>query len=85
MMIDDHEARDIERFAAAFYEGALWQRTEMKRGMWDKFCANFCREWARGRYAYSFKNDISPKVFAEVIRQHPEMARWIKVKTPKDT
>jgi hypothetical protein len=67
------------RLVDAFYEAALWQIDQLKHHGWKKFTANFLREYARGKTAIPFSNDLSPVIMDEVIRQHPHLARYIKL------
>ena len=76
----------IKNFKAkveACYEAALFQKDKVENGGWKKFRTNYLREHCAARFGIPFSNDDSPTIFDEVVKQHPEMARWIKHKRRK--
>lgn len=64
----------------AFYEAALVLKDKIENNGWKTFSANYLREHVRCRYGLKFTNTVSPSVMKEVIAQHPELGRWIKLK-----
>ncbi|MET0668276.1 MAG: hypothetical protein ABWZ01_07200 [Methyloceanibacter sp.] len=64
------------RLVEAFYEAALWLKAEIEARRLRFFSTNFLREYARCK-GFSFSNTLSPVIYDEVKRRHPELARWI--------
>ena len=72
------------RLVDAFYDAALFQIDQIEHHGWGKFTSNFLREYARAKYKLRFSNSLSPRIFDEVIRQHPHLGEWIKTKHKKE-
>src|SRR5580765_6486654 len=64
----------------AFYEAAIVLKDKIENDGWKKFSANYLREHVRCRFGYKFTNTLSPDIMVEVVKQHPELGRWIKTK-----
>lgn len=62
----------------AFYEAALFLKDQCEHGGWRKFSSNYLREHARCRYGVAFSNTLSPKLLRQVLKEHPDLAQWIK-------
>jgi hypothetical protein len=73
-----------QKLVHAFYLSALWQIDMIQnQGAKGEFCSNVLREFARFFYGCKFKNELSPLILDEVVRQHPALGAWIKTKTHK--
>jgi len=68
-----------QKLVEAFYEAALFLKDKIENAGWKAFSANYLREHVRSRFGYRFTNSLSPVIMDEVIRQHPELADWIKL------
>jgi hypothetical protein len=67
----------------AFHEAALFLKNRVENMGWKKFSSNYLREHVRCRFGIVFSNTESPEILREVIRQHPELCRWIVVNARK--
>ena len=68
----------------AFHVAALFLIDQVENHGWKKFSSNYLREHVRCRYGYKFTNSRSPDVLRMVRDAHPELRKWIDIKSLKD-
>lgn len=67
-----------QKLVDAFYETAVMLKHHVEYDNWA-WTSNFLREYVRARYRLKFSNNESPRIMDEVVRQHPELGKWIKL------